>query len=123
MRVRRWLPALSIIVLAEVVSTGGCLNFMQPQYTAEQLCNNAGGAFYCQTNIVPQDQVLNSYGHKGYCMIGTGTGGAVNIGYSGVTGNGGATPVFPTSQGAWDMCTQGGLIPSACSTVVRCTHQ
>ncbi len=123
MRCRRWLPALSVIILAEVVSTGGCLDFMQPQPTAEALCNRAAGAFYCQTNIVPQDPGLNSYGYKGYCMVGTGTGGAVNVGYSGVTGNGGATPVVPTSDAAWRMCQPDRRVPSVCNTVVRCTHQ
>ncbi len=117
----RWIAALSIVVLAEVVFTGGCANFAQQQQSPEDLCALAANAFYCQTSIVPQDPTLNSYGYNGYCMVGTGNG---TIGYSGVTGNGGATYVVPTSEQAWQACGATPRYPrGACNSVVRCTHK
>src|SRR3982751_5189131 len=121
----RRVRVLFMIVLAGVATGGGCLNMLQPTPptpTAESLCATAASAFYCGTTIVPQDQTLNSYGYRGYCMVGTGSG---KIGYSGVTGNGGATPVFPTSDQAWrDGCGANSSFPrGACNSVVRCTHE
>ena len=54
-------------------------------------------------------------------MVGTGNG---TIGYSGVTGNGGATYVVPTSGEAWIACGASSRYPrGACNSVVRCTHK
>ena len=118
---KRVVCVIGIAALALLVNTGGCLNFIQPQQTPEGICANAANAFYCQTAIVPQDPTLNSYGFQGYCMVGSGSG---TIGYSGVTGNGGATPVYPTSQDAWDACGATPRYPrGACNSVVRCTHK
>jgi hypothetical protein len=115
---------LSVVVLAGVVANAACLNLVQPQPkpTAESLCASAANAFYCQTSIVPQDPTLNSYGYNGYCMVGSGSG---KIGYSGVTGNGGATPVYPTSDQAWrDGCgANSSYARGICNSVVRCTHE
>ncbi len=116
----RWISVLSIVILAEVVATG-CQSFVQAQQSPEDLCATAANAFYCQTSIVPQDPTLNSYGYNGYCMVGSGNG---TIGYSGVTGNGGATYVVPTSEQAWQACGATPRYPrGACNSVVRCTHK
>src|SRR5512143_517437 len=115
---QRWIPILSIVILAEVVTTSCGMAFTQPPQSAEDLCATAANAFYCQTSIVPQDPTLNSHGYNGYCMVGTGNG---TIGYSGVTGNGGATYVVPTSEEAWQACGATPRYPrGACNSVVRC---
>jgi hypothetical protein len=121
--VSRWwrrLVALSVIVLAGVVLTG-CLNLV-PQAsppTAEELCAAAANAFFCGTSTVPQDPTLNANGYHGYCMVGNGG----LVGYSGISGTGGATPVVPTTDGAWQLCGASSVTSrGACVSVVRCTH-
>jgi hypothetical protein len=104
-----------------VMGAAGCpnlTNLTQASDDPESYCSRAG-AFWCNTNIVPQ--TLTAQGWNGYCMVGVSSG--YDRGYSGVTGTGGATPVYPTTDQAWhDGCAASGVTGrGVCNSVVTCT--
>jgi hypothetical protein len=53
-----------------------------------------------------------------------GASGGYNRGYSGVTGSGGASPVYPTTDLAWREGCGAGTVTSrgVCNSVVTCTR-
>jgi hypothetical protein len=121
MKHRRVVAVLSFVVLSALVLTACNLMTLPTKPSAEDLCATAANAYFCGTSTVPQDPTLNANGYNGYCMIGAGNG---LVGYSGITGTGGATPVMSTSQEAWAMCGANGVLSrGACVSVVRCTHK
>ena len=115
----RKLGLFVIVALAPLMmGANGCLNVTQPDDDPESSCSRAG-MFWCNTNIVPQ--TLTAQGWNGYCMAGAS--GGYNKGYSGVTGTGGASPVYATSDQAWrDGCGATGVSGRGiCNSVVTCT--
>jgi hypothetical protein len=126
----RWSRALGRLGLIVIVATSpllmganGCMDLTQPTTLddPESFCS-AAGTYWCNTNIVPQS--LTAQGGNGFCMAGNTAATTTNYnrGYSGVTGTGGATPVYPSTAQAWEACGSSGATDrGVCNTVVTCT--
>jgi hypothetical protein len=119
--VMRKLGLFLILTLSPLVmGATGCPSLTQPTTDdPESFCSRAG-MFWCNTNIVPQS--LTAQGWNGYCMAGAS--GGYDRGYSGVTGTGGASPVYATSDQAWrEGCGASGVTGRGiCNSVVTCTR-
>jgi hypothetical protein len=112
---------LFVIVAATPLLMGanGCMNITQPSDDPESYCSRLG-MYWCNTNIVPQ--TLTSMGWNGFCDAGMS--GVGNQGYAGVTGTGGASPVYATSDQAWrEGCGASSITGrGVCNSVVTCTR-
>jgi hypothetical protein len=101
------------------MGANGCLqNVTQPSDDPESFCSRMG-MLWCNTHTVPQ--TLTDMGWPGYCM--EAMPGVGHRGYSGVSGNGGATPVYATTDQAWrEGCGASSLTgQGVCVSVVTCT--
>jgi hypothetical protein len=116
---RKLLPFVIVALTPLFMGANGCLNMTQPSDDPEWFCSRIG-TFWCNTNIAPQ--TLTDHGWNGYCMAGAS--GGYNRGYSGVTGSGGASPVYPTTDLAWREGCGAGTVTSrgVCNSVVTCTR-
>ncbi len=105
-----------------IMGADGCLAVTEPSDDPESFCSRAG-LYWCNSNVVPQ--TLTAQGWNGYCMAGNSaaTTAAYDRGYSGVTGTGGASPVYPTTDQAWrEGCGASGVTGrGVCNSVVTCT--
>ena len=118
----RKLGLFVIVALAPLfMGANGCMNLTQPTTPGdpESFCS-ATGMFWCNTSIVPQ--TLTAQGWNGYCMAGFSSG--YDRGYSGVTGTGGASPVYSTTDQAWRQGCGANSVTSrgVCNSVVTCTR-
>lgn len=113
--------ALFVIVAVAPLFMGasGCLDITQPSDDPESYCSRAG-MLWCNTNIVPQ--TLTDMGWNGFCAVGMG--GVGSRGYVGVTGTGGASPAYATTDQAWKQgCGASGVTgQGVCVSVVTCTR-
>ncbi len=108
-----------LAVVGVLAVSGGCFLPTQPSNSGPEAYCAQIGAFYCNTVTLPQDL---PNGWPGYCMVPQYAYGGIS-GYSAVTGNGGATPVYPSTQEAWQACGATSRQPQgACVSVVRCTR-
>ena len=78
----------------------------------------SASTFYCPTNITMacSPNCLPN-GWSGYCMVGSSQG---NIGYSGITANGGAFPVTTFLEDMHNTCYPGRGLPDVCVSISRC---
>jgi hypothetical protein len=125
-RVVRKLVLFVIVALSPLMmGANGCLPTEATDVPDDPVsfCSRAG-AYWCNTSIVPQ--TLTAQGWNGYCMVGNTAATTANYsrGYSGVTGTGGATPVYPSSQQAWNEgCGASSFTGrGVCNSVVTCTR-
>lgn len=78
----------------------------------------SANTFYCSTNrTMACSPNCMPNGWSGYCMVGSSQG---NIGYSGVTSNGGAFPVTTFLEDMHDTCYPGHGVPNICVSISRC---
>jgi hypothetical protein len=120
----RKLALFAIVALSPLImGAEGCLAVTEPSDNDPESFCSAAGLYWCNSNIVPQ--TLTEHGWNGYCMAGNSAATIANYdrGYSGVTGNGGATPVYPSTDQAWrDGCGSSSFSSrGVCNTVVTCT--
>ena len=77
--------------------------------------------FYCSTNVAMAcSPNCMPNGWSGYCMIGQSRG---NIGYSGVSSNGGAFPVTTFLEDMHNLCYPGNGVPNVCVSIARCERR
>lgn len=115
-------------VLPVVLVSVGCLGIptipsadTTPNDPVSYCSSLSASTFYCPTSIAMacSPNCLPN-GWSGYCMVGSSRG---NIGYSGISSNGGAFPVTTFLEDMHKLCYPGHGAPNVCVSISRCERR